>query len=303
MKKFFTTADRQARGLEELNAHMNQQQSRPQPRASEPADYNMYNPAPAPATVPIPNTPSSLLPPPRSNQTEKDDAGPFKMHMVARMEELERGERVMPPCDRCRRLQMDCVKNLTACQGCTKKHAKCSWREVREEEIREAEALRAQNHTAEARQSNQSTPVQGPAPAPVPGPAPAPAPAHPIQGPEGLPRPEFTPRHEYNHDRNYPDSRRESEPVTNHSSGPRLSHEASPRRAVSEVQGSGQPTHDNRQQNHHSRSGNRADDDDPDANSRLMQAILDTVHSREAAAKGNEGEARRGEKEQNTVRV
>ena len=32
---------------------------------------------------------------------------------------------------------MDCLKNLTACMGCTKKHAKCSWRDVRESELRE----------------------------------------------------------------------------------------------------------------------------------------------------------------------
>jgi hypothetical protein len=31
---------------------------------------------------------------------------------------------------------MDCLKNLTACMGCTKKHAKCSWKEVREGELR-----------------------------------------------------------------------------------------------------------------------------------------------------------------------
>ena len=30
---------------------------------------------------------------------------------------------------------MDCIKNLTACAGCTKKHAKCSWRDVREIEL------------------------------------------------------------------------------------------------------------------------------------------------------------------------
>lgn len=31
---------------------------------------------------------------------------------------------------------MDCLKNLTACMGCTRKHAKCSWREVRDNELR-----------------------------------------------------------------------------------------------------------------------------------------------------------------------
>jgi hypothetical protein len=89
--------------------------------------------------VPIPNTPSSLLPAAsqRAQQPqEKDDGGPFKTEMVHRMESLSKGERILPPCDRCRRLHMDCLKNLTACMGCTKKHAKCSWKEVRENELR-----------------------------------------------------------------------------------------------------------------------------------------------------------------------
>ncbi|CBX99650.1 hypothetical protein IAQ61_005097, partial [Plenodomus lingam] len=89
--------------------------------------------------VPIPNTPSNLLPAASqraSQQPEKDDGGPFKTEMVHRMESLAKGERIIPPCDRCRRLHMDCLKNLTACMGCTKKHAKCSWKEVREGELR-----------------------------------------------------------------------------------------------------------------------------------------------------------------------
>ena len=32
---------------------------------------------------------------------------------------------------------MDCLKNLTACLGCTKKHAKCSWKDVTDEELRD----------------------------------------------------------------------------------------------------------------------------------------------------------------------
>ena len=89
--------------------------------------------------VPIPNTPSNLLPAAsqRAQQPQdKDDGGPYKADMVQRMESLAKGERILPPCDRCRRLHMDCLKNLTACMGCTKKHAKCSWKEVREGEIR-----------------------------------------------------------------------------------------------------------------------------------------------------------------------
>jgi hypothetical protein len=65
----------------------------------------------------------------------KADEGPFKAEMIARMESVKRGDRIMPPCDRCRRLHMDCIKNLTACQGCTKKHAKCSWKEVQLAEL------------------------------------------------------------------------------------------------------------------------------------------------------------------------
>lgn len=88
------------------------------------------------SAVPIPSTPASLLPHLKPTQAERDDGGPYKAAMVLRMEALARGGRIQPPCDRCRRLHMDCLKNLTACQGCTKKHAKCSWKDVREEELR-----------------------------------------------------------------------------------------------------------------------------------------------------------------------
>ena len=32
---------------------------------------------------------------------------------------------------------MDCLKNLTACMGCTRKHAKCAWKDVEEQELRD----------------------------------------------------------------------------------------------------------------------------------------------------------------------
>ncbi|MCJ1310353.1 hypothetical protein MMC25_004017 [Agyrium rufum] len=64
-----------------------------------------------------------------------DDNGIYRADMLLRMDQLDRGERVVPPCDRCRRLHMDCLKNLTACQGCTRKHAKCSWKDVTEQEL------------------------------------------------------------------------------------------------------------------------------------------------------------------------
>ncbi|KAG6997591.1 hypothetical protein G7Y79_00039g075530 [Physcia stellaris] len=90
----------------------------------------------SPNPVPIPSTPSSLLHPAKPSTADRsDDSGPYKAEMVSRMELLQRGDRVIPPCDRCRRLHMDCLKNLTACLGCTKKHAKCSWKDVTDEEL------------------------------------------------------------------------------------------------------------------------------------------------------------------------
>jgi len=88
--------------------------------------------------VPIPHTPTSLLPYVKPSPADRfDDSGAFKSDMMARMEQLNRGDRVQPPCDRCRRLHMDCLKNLTACMGCTKKHAKCSWKDVEEQELKD----------------------------------------------------------------------------------------------------------------------------------------------------------------------
>jgi hypothetical protein len=83
------------------------------------------------ATIP-PNPPSPFTP---SAGIAKENEGPHKTEMVTRMEAIKRGERIMPPCDRCRRLHMDCIKNLTACLGCTRKHAKCSWKDVQAEEL------------------------------------------------------------------------------------------------------------------------------------------------------------------------
>ncbi|EXJ59460.1 uncharacterized protein A1O5_12085 [Cladophialophora psammophila CBS 110553] len=87
------------------------------------------------STVAIPNTPASLMPHMKPATLDRDDGGPFKAEMVRRMDNMWKGDRVIPPCDRCRRLHMDCLKNLTACMGCTKKHAKCSWKEVKADEL------------------------------------------------------------------------------------------------------------------------------------------------------------------------
>lgn len=64
-----------------------------------------------------------------------ESSQPFRPLCQANMDSLPRGQRVLPPCDRCRRLRMDCVKNLTSCSGCTKKHARCHWKDVTREEM------------------------------------------------------------------------------------------------------------------------------------------------------------------------
>lgn len=71
----------------------------------------------------------------RSEPSAEDPTAAHRPLITARIEKLSRGETIHPPCDRCRRLRVACIKHLTACQGCTKKHAKCGWRSVTDEEI------------------------------------------------------------------------------------------------------------------------------------------------------------------------
>lgn len=72
-------------------------------------------------------------PPPGSSEDAIESH--YKIIMAGRLEKLSRGDRITPPCDRCRRLRFECTKHLTACQACTKKHAKCSWKDIREHEL------------------------------------------------------------------------------------------------------------------------------------------------------------------------
>ncbi|KAF8854362.1 hypothetical protein BDZ45DRAFT_44193 [Acephala macrosclerotiorum] len=67
--------------------------------------------------------------------TSSEDGSDRRAIMAARIERLNRGDPIQPKCDRCRRLKFECTKHLTACQACTKKHAKCSWRDVTDEEL------------------------------------------------------------------------------------------------------------------------------------------------------------------------
>lgn len=80
----------------------------------------------------------------------KDSLDPPDVHrpiVTSRIERLSKGDVIYPPCDRCRRLKTPCIKHLTACQGCTKRHARCGWRGITEDEIAWLE--REANHAAE----------------------------------------------------------------------------------------------------------------------------------------------------------
>ncbi|KAK6582800.1 hypothetical protein PZA11_005208 [Diplocarpon coronariae] len=83
--------------------------------------------------------PRRLSLPPTSS--EDGSEGQYRVLMASKIEKLSRGDPVYPPCDRCRRLKFDCTKHLTACQACTKKHAKCSWKDIREGELEHVPSL------------------------------------------------------------------------------------------------------------------------------------------------------------------
>ncbi|KAE8448742.1 hypothetical protein EG329_008957 [Mollisiaceae sp. DMI_Dod_QoI] len=71
--------------------------------------------------------------PPTSSEDGTENK--YRVIMATKIEKLHRGDPIDPPCDRCRRLKFECTKHLTACQACTKKHAKCSWKDIKEGEL------------------------------------------------------------------------------------------------------------------------------------------------------------------------
>jgi hypothetical protein len=141
MKNFLTPSEREAGLTEEtvrrtsLGSGTARTQAMQANATDKPRSRSTELPGGSSSTVAIPNTPASLMPQTKPAQSDRDDGGPFKAEMVRRMDNMWKGDRVIPPCDRCRRLHMDCLKNLTACMGCTKKHAKCSWKDVQAGEL------------------------------------------------------------------------------------------------------------------------------------------------------------------------
>ncbi|KAI9795508.1 MAG: hypothetical protein M1833_006978 [Piccolia ochrophora] len=95
------------------------------------------------SSVPISGASPTTLTAGRGSPSHADGGGePFKAKMVALVDSLNKGDRIDPPCDRCRRLpNMECRKNLTACMGCTRKHARCAWTKVTEDELNRSRSV------------------------------------------------------------------------------------------------------------------------------------------------------------------
>ncbi|KXJ89411.1 hypothetical protein Micbo1qcDRAFT_165481 [Microdochium bolleyi] len=91
-----------------------------------------------------------------SSSREPDEE--FRHQVTSLVEKLGKGETIYPPCDRCRRLRSQCIKHLTACQGCTKKHARCVWKGVTEEEVAWLRGQAAKDHD----EANSGRPVTQP---------------------------------------------------------------------------------------------------------------------------------------------
>ncbi|PTB80090.1 hypothetical protein M440DRAFT_42338, partial [Trichoderma longibrachiatum ATCC 18648] len=110
-----------------------------------------YQPRPASDSCQSPLAPPSLEAPPSKSRSAATNAlsqvvlpgdpatEMYRPLVLQKTDTLNKGDIIFPPCDRCRRLRLQCIKHLTACRGCTKKHARCNWRNVTDDE---AEALR-----------------------------------------------------------------------------------------------------------------------------------------------------------------
>lgn len=105
-----------------------------------------------------------------SESTVRDNEEEYRALVATRIEKMARGEVIRPPCDRCRRLKTQCIKHLTACQGCTKKHTKCTWKKLTEEEVTllkgeasgEGDEEEEESKDASWRSSNFASPIQLP---------------------------------------------------------------------------------------------------------------------------------------------
>lgn len=90
-----------------------------------------------------------------------DGSNLYRPLMTAKIEKLDRGDIIYPPCDRCKRLQVTCTKHLAACSGCTRKHAKCCWKDLSKAEMAHLgqmpEAIAIMNDVKERNAANEDS--------------------------------------------------------------------------------------------------------------------------------------------------
>jgi hypothetical protein len=103
-------------------------------RIKQPRPHAEPTTSPTGGLTPTVNAPRRTSQAPQ-NAVDDGTGGHYRPMMTAKVEKLNRNDAIFPPCDRCRRLQIACTKHLTACAGCTKKHCKCTWKDILESEI------------------------------------------------------------------------------------------------------------------------------------------------------------------------
>jgi hypothetical protein len=98
----------------------------------------------------LPTEPNDRRPSQTNTATSSDDGleNHYRVVMATKIDKLAKGDVIFPPCDRCRRLKFDCIKHISACAGCTKKHARCSWKDIREGELEYTVPAQMQHRTA-----------------------------------------------------------------------------------------------------------------------------------------------------------
>ncbi|KAJ8066719.1 hypothetical protein OCU04_004112 [Sclerotinia nivalis] len=128
------TAKLQQDLLEQFHSPNRRQSLPSQPRSKQPrlhtsehTNFHSFNGAPQ-------SSDHQRVSQPPSNSDDGIE-GQYRVLMAARIEKLHKGDPITPPCDRCRRLRFTCTKHMTACAACTKKHAKCSWKDVKDGEL------------------------------------------------------------------------------------------------------------------------------------------------------------------------
>ncbi|KAK1758365.1 hypothetical protein QBC47DRAFT_374428 [Echria macrotheca] len=154
LRQFLSPATGQKTGQQTVGSVVSRPPSITSPLSTSTDATRVARGIPASKGWPSPIQTNAESPPPRETmsssalgETSKEPSHPPIIPLIAaRIERLSKGDAIWPACDRCRRLNIPCLKHLTSCQACTKKHTKCQWNDLGEEDmarIREDDIARA----------------------------------------------------------------------------------------------------------------------------------------------------------------